>query len=363
MNKTLINRIKCVQQRMDDWKVDALLITNRSDIRYLTGFVGDDSWALLRRRSAIVHVLSDSRFEGQIRKEAPQVRAVMRKASLSDELAKLTKRFKLKKIALQGDYVTLKQKQALGKAVGASRLKVVDDGMLLQRAIKSPREVRFIEEALRIQQRAYRATLKFMRPGHREFEIAAYLEYQMRKLGADKPSFPSIIAADANAAQPHAIPGPRKVRKGGIVLFDWGARLNGYCSDLTRVVALGSMSRKMREIYQIVLDAQLAAIAAIAPGVKLADLDKVARDVIQLAGYGKQFGHSLGHGIGLNIHEQPGLSSRAKGVLQPGHVVTVEPGIYLPGSGGVRIEDDVLVTRSGGRVLSRLPKTLESAII
>ncbi|HEX7010598.1 MAG TPA: M24 family metallopeptidase, partial [Phycisphaeraceae bacterium] len=188
--------------------------------------------------------------------------------------------------------------------------------------------------------------------------------YQMRKLGADGPSFPTIVAADASASLPHAIPGPRKLRKNGIVLIDWGARWGGYCSDLTRVVALGRMPPKLREIYQIVLDAQLAAIDAIAPGKPLKEVDAAARRLIERAGYGRQFGHSLGHGIGLDIHEMPTLSPRSdKGELEPGHVVTVEPGIYLPGIGGVRIEDDVLVTPRGAQVLSRLPKDLKSAMI
>jgi Xaa-Pro aminopeptidase len=176
-------------------------------------------------------------------------------------------------------------------------------------------------------------------------------------------SFPSIIAADANASLPHAVPGKKKIKAGGIVLIDWGAKWGGYCSDLTRVVAVGKMKPKIREIYKIVLDAQVAAIDAIAPGKRLCDIDAVARRAIDKAGYGERFGHSLGHGIGLDIHEQPVLAAKAKGELRPGQVVTVEPGIYLPGVGGVRIEDDVLVTPRGRKVLSDLPKSLESAII
>ena len=185
----------------------------------------------------------------------------------------------------------------------------------------------------------------------------------MRLLGADGPSFPTIVAADANASLPHAIPGRRKVKKGGIVLIDWGAKWGGYCSDLTRVVALGKMPAKIQEIYQIVYDAQRAAIDAIEPGKALKEIDAAARTVIEKAGFGDQFGHSLGHGLGLDVHEQPTLSGRSKGSLEPGHVVTVEPGIYLPGVGGVRIEDDVLVTAKGRRVLSDLPATIGSTII
>jgi len=352
-----------LRRRLDTLKTDAILITNPRDIRFLTGFVGDDSWALVRRASSKVTVISDFRFDEQIAREAPQVAVVMRKKSLSDEVAKLADKFKLKKIGLQAAYVTLAQQKAIAKAVGAGRLKAVYDGLLMQRAVKTPEEVSLIRKALAIQQEAFKRTCRFIKPGRSEVEVAAYLEYEMRKLGADGPSFNTIIAADANASLPHAIPGKKKIRKGGIVLIDWGAKYGGYCSDLTRVVGVGAMSRKMREVYQVVLDAQMAAIDAIAPGKKLADIDKVARDIITRAGYGKAFGHSLGHGIGLDIHEQPTLASRSVGELQPGHIVTVEPGIYLPGVGGVRIEDDVLVTPRGGQVLSSLPKSLESAMI
>jgi Xaa-Pro aminopeptidase len=239
----------------------------------------------------------------------------------------------------------------------------VDDGLLDQRAVKQPMEISAIRQALKIQRQAFRRTLDQLRPGQTENQVAAFLEYQMRLLGADGASFPTIAAADANAALPHAIPGPRKLRRGGILLIDWGARFRGYCGDLTRVVALGKMPPKLREVYKVVLDAQLAAIDAVGPGKRLKDIDAVARCMIEKAGYGEYFGHGLGHGIGLDIHEQPVLSRRAKGELRPGHVVTVEPGIYLPGVGGVRIEDDVLVTARGRQVLSDLPKSLESAII
>jgi Xaa-Pro aminopeptidase len=356
-------RCRAVQQRMAAWKTDALLVTNARDIRYLTGFVGDDSWAVLPRAGGDVYLLSDFRFKEQIQREAPQVRAIMRKLSLSDELVKLADRLKLQRLAISADYITVRQRTELVRRLGARRLTEVDDGLLKQRAVKDASELKAIRKALKIQQRAFTQTLAFIEPGRTEAQIAAHLEYQMRLLGADGNSFPTIVAADANASLPHAIPGSRKVRRNGIVLIDWGARGNGYCSDLTRVVGVGGMSAKMREVYQVVLEAQLAAIDAIAPGKALKDVDGIARRIIDKAGYGPQFGHSLGHGIGLDIHEQPTLSPRSHGMLEPGHVVTVEPGIYLPGVGGVRIEDDVLVTARGGQVLSSLGKDLADAII
>ena len=363
----LSDRLRPLRQRLSKANFDALLVSNPVDTRYLTGFVGDDSWTLVlagRGNGGRPIVLSDSRFEQQIQQEAPHVSVVMRKKGLSDELAQLQKKHGLERIAVQQDHTTLGQFQQLGKAVGKKRVAALDDGLLDQRAVKTADEVKLIRKAGQIQQQAYREMLAFIEPGQREAEVAAFLEYRMRALGADGVSFPSIVAADANAALPHAIPGRRKLRSGSLVLIDWGARYRGYCSDMTRVIALGKMKPRLREIYRVCLDAQLAGIDAVRPGAKLVEVDAAARKVIVDAGYGEHFGHGLGHGIGLQVHEAPRLSPLAgDGVLQPGHVVTVEPGIYLPGLGGVRIEDDVLVTDRGHRVLTDLPKTLESAII
>jgi Xaa-Pro aminopeptidase len=359
----LKRRVRAVQRRLTEEGHDALLVSNPVDIRYLTGFVGDDSCAIIERRKERPTVVSDFRFNEQIGREAPHVAIVMRTGAIADTIARTVRRLRIKKLAVQSASMTLQQRKALVRHLGASRVRPWDDGLLMQRAVKDEDELRSIRKAVSIQQRAFREMLKFIEPGKTEAEVCAYLEYRVRALGADCPSFPSIIAADANAALPHAIPGKTKVRAGGILLVDWGAKVNGYCSDMTRVIALGKMKPKLREIYKIVLDAQTAAIDAIAPGKRLKDIDAVARQIIAKAGYGDQFGHGLGHGIGYDIHEQPVLSSRSKGVLEPGQIVTVEPGIYLPGVGGVRIEDDVLVTARGRRVLCDLPKGLDSAII
>ncbi len=359
----LADRVRLMRKRLKSTGASALLVTNPCDIRYLTGFVGDDSWALIPMRGSKVYIFSDFRFEEQIQKESPHAVAVMRKRSLAEEVAALTRRISADKIAVQPGTMTLSTRKLLAKHLGARRILAIDDGLFAQRAVKDAGEVKAIRKALSIQQQAFRETCKFIKPGQSEYEVAAYLEYRMRSLGADGVSFPSIVAADANASLPHAVPGKKKIKAGGSVLIDWGAKWGGYCSDLTRVVGVGNMKPKIREIYQIVLDAQLAAIDAIGPGKLHSEIDAIARRVIEKAGYGDRFGHSLGHGIGLDIHELPVLASKADGVLEPGQVVTVEPGIYLPGIGGVRIEDDVLVTPKGHKVLSDLPKSLESAII
>ncbi len=358
----LVARVNALRRRMAKWRVDAVLVTNPFDIRYLTGFVGDDSWALIMARSSGVAVLSDFRFEEQIAREAPHVMALMRKKGLADDLASILKRRRCDRLGVQAQHMTLAVRKAVARKL-SSRLVPVDDRLLEQRSVKDRREVNAIRKALAVTQKAYQQTIRRLEPGQTEKQIAAELEYHMRRLGADGMAFASIVAADANGSLPHAIPGAAKVKRGGTVLFDWGAVVDGYCGDLTRVVALGRMKPKLREIYRIVLDAHDAAISAVAPGALLSDVDAVARRWIEQAGYGPRFGHSLGHGIGLQVHEQPVLSERSTGTLEPGHVVTIEPGIYLPGVGGVRIEDDVLVTARGHEVLSDLPTSLESAII
>ena len=220
-----------------------------------------------------------------------------------------------------------------------------------------------MNKALRNAEEAFLAMRKTIKVGQTEQEMAARLEYEMKLRGASGPSFPTICAEGANSALPHASPGQRKVKRGSAVLFDWGARVNGYCSDLTRMVFVGSIPRKIGEIYEIVLEAQLAAIDAIRPGRRMCDVDAVARKIVTDAGYGERFNHGLGHGLGIDVHEAPSLSWRSKAKLEPGMLVTAEPGIYLPGIGGVRIEDDVLVTRTGKRVLSKLSKTMKDAVI
>ncbi|MEM8783016.1 MAG: aminopeptidase P family protein [Planctomycetota bacterium] len=362
----LAGRLSAFRARLRAAALDAALVTEPVNVRYLTGFVGEDSWLLVFAAGHPI-ILSDSRFTTQIQRESPHSMTLIRKGAMSDAVKQAIGKRRVATLGLPEDDFTLSQRKKLAAAFRGTgvQLKPFADRLAEQRATKSDDEVKRIVRAGRIQQRAYEETLAFLEPGLTEAQVAAHLEYRMRDLGADGVSFPTIVAADANAALPHAIPGPRKIKKGSLVLIDWGAKFQGYCSDMTRVIALGKMKPKLREIFQICLDAQLAAIDVIAPGVSLRDVDEAARAVIRDAGYGEYFGHGLGHGLGLDIHEEPRLSPLApeKGVLKPGHVVTVEPGIYLPGLGGVRIEDDVLVTDDAHCVLTDLPKDLPSAII
>jgi Xaa-Pro aminopeptidase len=227
------------------------------------------------------------------------------------------------------------------------------------RAVKGDDELRAIRKAIRLAQRAFS---ELIAPGARallgrsERDVAGELDYRMQQLGAAGAAFETIVAAGAGSSNPHYSPSAARIRPGQAVLFDWGALVDGYCSDLTRVVFTGRIPRAFADVYRVVLRAQAAGIAAIRPGVACRSVDAAARKVIEAAGYGRQFLHSFGHGVGREVHEQPVLAQGATGRLRKGMVVTAEPGVYLPGVGGIRIEDDVLVTRDGRRRLSSLPR-------
>ncbi len=344
---------------------EALLVTNFVDVSWLTGFEGDDSYVLMT--SDRVLLLSDSRYEEQIQLEAPWLKAVMRKKSILEELLKQVKRLKIGALAVQAESMTLKGRKTLEELAKKAGVKLklvpVTDICVKPRQIKDAREIGIMEEAIQIAEGAFLALKKQLKVGMTENEIAGRLGYEMRKRGALNSSFDTIVGAGANGSLPHYRPGNVKMGANMPLLIDWGARFKGYCSDLTRALFVGNVPTQMREIYQIVLEAQLAAIAAIKPGAHGKKVDKAARDVIKKAGYGEKFGHGTGHGLGRDIHEAISLSRLSKTVLEPGMIVTVEPGIYVPGVGGVRIEDDVLVTETGHRVLSTLPKDLASAMV
>ncbi|HNQ21618.1 MAG TPA: Xaa-Pro peptidase family protein [Phycisphaerae bacterium] len=354
-------RLARCRRDMKKHGIGAYLLSKRMDGYYLTGFTGEDSAVLVLPRE--VHVITDGRFETSFNEECPWAKRWLRKMLLNDEIANVCRQLKLRRVAVQGDALTLDDHDQLRKLNGATRLVKAPPILSDMRKHKDDSELVLLRQALRVAEEAFRAVCKQICLGMTEVELAARLEYEMRARGASGPSFPTILAEGPNAALPHAVPGRRKVRMGSALLMDWGARCPFYASDLTRVVFIGRIPPRLGEVYEIVLAAQLRAIAAIRPGARMCDVDKVARDYITQAGYGKEFGHGLGHGLGLDVHEAPSLSWRSKEPLAEGMVVTVEPGIYLPGVGGVRIEDDVVVAPNGCRVLSRLPKNLADMVI
>ncbi|MEM8756690.1 MAG: Xaa-Pro peptidase family protein [Planctomycetota bacterium] len=342
---------------------DAAMITDPNDVAYLTGFFGGDSVLIAPARGKPL-LVSDRRYEEDLGAFRHLVTVVMRTGAMHPALGRLIKDRGFGRVLVQPEHLTVQARSAVAKIVGARTL--VDHARLVAglRITKDESEIRAIRGAIRVQEAAMVATLDQIGPGLTELEICALLEYEMKARGASGPAFGTIVAAQANGSRPHYHPSKAKTARNKPLLIDWGAVVGGYRGDMTRVFTFGKWPRQVREIYEIVRDAHQAAAAALKPGERCADIDAVARDHIRSHGYGVQFGHSLGHGIGIETHEPPGLSSLAGDtVLEPGMVVTIEPGIYLPGIGGVRLEDDYAITDRGSRNLSSLPMDLDFATL
>ncbi|MGD8453034.1 MAG: Xaa-Pro peptidase family protein [Phycisphaerae bacterium] len=345
-------RIAGLRAQMVRRGLDGYLIVNRMDQYWLTGFTGEDGQVLLTPRAVVL--LTDGRFSEAADLQAPYARKVVRKTRTPATNAKEIARHKLGKLGFDPDHVSVADFTALKKLVKPTKLVAASGLTHAARLLKDAGEVAAIRKAIDVAEKAFRRLCKWLKPGVTEREVAARLEYEMQMLGAQGPSFSTIVAVGANSSLPHYEPGTTVVANGLPILIDWGARVNWYCSDLTRMIWLGKPPAKMVEINRIVHEAHDAAIAAVRPGMTANDVDKVARNHIKKAGYGPAFSHSLGHGMGLDIHEPPWVRVGSDTVLEPGAVFTIEPGIYLPGVGGVRIEDDVLVTKTGCEVLTSM---------
>ena len=344
-------------------KLDALLVTNFTNVSYLTGFTGDDSYLLVTQKHCIV--LSDERYTTQLEEECADLEMEIRgpgKKMLSS-VAKVVARLKAKLVGFESASMTVSLHSALATGLPKSELVAAEGWIEELRMVKDRDEIDRTRVACNMARRAFEVVRATLVPEMTELQVAADLEYQARRFGGKCMSFPSIVAVGPRSALPHASPTSQRLEADDFLLIDWGVNEGLYMSDLTRILVTGKISPKLRKVYGLVLKAQLAGIKAIRPGVTCEAVDKVARDVIAKAGYGKQFGHGLGHGTGLEIHEAPRLSGGQETILKPGMIVTVEPGIYLPGWGGVRIEDDILVTRGGHEVLTSVPKNLDECVV
>lgn len=346
-------------------EVDALLVIGVANVSYLTGFSGDSSPLLIGPNLRVL--ISDSRYQTQIVEECPGLEADIRtqKTKQQDQIANVVAKARPGKLAIESHTATADEFAKLSEAIGTTDggksivIKPLTSTVDKLRQVKDDDEIAEIRLAIHQAERGF-AMLRAMLTGDMaERQVAHELEHAMRRFGADRAAFDPIVAVGDRSALPHYRPGDRLIEEAPFVLIDWGAATpRGYRSDLTRVLATGNFPAKLQELHGVVLKAQLAGIAAVHPGTKLSEVDSAARRVIEEAGFGDFFGHGLGHGIGLYIHEDPRMNSIAEGELQPGNVITVEPGIYLPGFGGVRIEDDVLVTPDGSEVLTSVPKDL-----
>ncbi len=346
-------RIKKLRDEMGRRKIDGYLIQDRMDQYWTTGFTGEDGPVLLTQRAVVL--LTDGRFDEAADREAPYARKVLRKKRTPDETVREVRRGKVKKLGFNPDHMNVREYNALKKLAAPARL-VPTEGLVTPfRACKDAGEVNRLRTAIRVAEEAFERLRQWLQPGQTEREIAARLVYEMQQLGAQGETFPSIVAVGANSSLPHYEPGNGKLVENEILLIDWGARVEWYGSDLTRVLWLGRIPDRMKDVFRVVREAHDRAIEAVKPGVKARAVDAVARGIIQKAGYGKLFNHGLGHGLGIVAHESPRVNKISKDILKPGMVITIEPGVYLPGVGGVRLEDDVLVTDTGYEVLSTLP--------
>ncbi len=358
-----ISRRNKLRRLIRQAKADALLVTNFINVTYLTGFTGDDSYLLVSLDGETL--VSDARYTTQLEEQCPKLKLLIREPGMQmlPSVAGVIEQAKIERLGIEAGSATVELERALMQALPGAEL-LATEGLVEQlRIVKDKDEIQATRVAAQLARRSFEVVRALMTPEMTELDIAAELEYQARRFGAQGLSFPPIVGVGPRAALPHAEPSGRRLRESDFLLVDWGVRSGGYVSDLTRMVVTGRISPKLRKLYGVVLNAQLAAIAAIRPGVTCEQVDRVARKVISKAGLGRAFGHGLGHGTGLEIHEAPRLAVDQKAKLRPGMIVTVEPGVYLPGWGGVRIEDDVLVTRSGHEVLSDVPKELEDCVL
>ena len=347
-------------QSMLPHEVDAALIISNTNRRYFTGFVSSLGYLLVTKRNA--YLLVDSRYYEAAEKQASGC-IVKGFSSLSEELSVLLRKENIRKLMLEGSAFTLNDAARIIKIAKESNTECIstdelDDIISGQRIIKTTDEVEMIILAQRITERALKSTLPYIKEGVSERDIALELEYRMRRAGADGISFDLIVIAGEKTSMPHGVPGENRIKPGDFITFDIGALCGGYHSDMTRTYAYGRVSDKQRRVYQVVYDAQKRGLEAVKSGVSCRAVDAAARDYIYHAGFEGFFGHSTGHGVGLDIHEAPTVGPKGETILQSGMVITVEPGIYLPGEFGVRIEDTVSVTTNGFINLSTLSKEL-----
>lgn len=351
-------RRRAVSAGLGERKLDALLVAFSPNLRYLTGFTGSNGNLLLLADRAIL--FTDPRYTIQVSQETTcEVRIA--KGPLAVDLLSAIRRLRLHRIGYEPSRMTCDLFQSLQSRLPMrASLKPVSGWIEQMRTIKSASELERIRRSVETNSRAFEQTVARVRPGIKEQDLAAELEYRMRRLGAEKPSFETIVAGGARSALPHAQPTAARLGRGSLVVVDMGAFQDGYASDMTRMLFLGAPSAKVKRTYRAVLEAQLAAIDAVRPGVSTARVDRQARNVLKRYGLDRAFVHSTGHGLGLEIHEPPRIGKRDKGHLEAGMTVTIEPGVYLEGFGGIRIEDTIEVTPSGCRILTPTSKDLRT---
>jgi len=353
MNTSL--RLDNLRARLPRLKCAAVVISDLTNVRYLSGFTGTSGMVVVTKTDT--WFLTDFRYKSQATQQVPgDFKIVIAECGLWPEAAKLLKRAKVLRVGFEAEHTSVAALQEIEKkikpVVAVSTRRVVED----LRLNKDEAEIEIIQRAVDVIDDVFAYICGVLKPGQSEREVADELHNQMKLRGATGPSFDTIVASGVRGALPHGVASHKKLEAGDMVTIDMGAVVDGYCSDCTRTVCLGTPTRAQQKIYETVWRAQVEACQQLRPGLGVREADQIARKLIEEAGYGKQFGHGLGHGVGLQIHEPPRLSKLGKGKLAPGMIVTCEPGIYLENEMGVRIEDMLVITESGARILTKAAK-------
>ncbi|WP_100373446.1 M24 family metallopeptidase [Bacillus sp. FJAT-45037] len=351
-----MNRIEALRSELKKKGLDGLLITSAHNRQYMTTFTGTAGVAIISESKAVF--ITDFRYMEQAHEQAKGFEIVQHTGPIFEEVAKQVEAMNIKELGFEQAHLTYEFHQIYNKAIESATLVPVAGLVESLRMIKDANEIQLISEAAEIADAAFSHITSFIRPGLTELEVSNELEFFMRKQGAASSSFDIIVASGYRSALPHGVASEKVIEKGELVTLDFGAYYKGYCSDITRTVAVGKVNDELKKIYDTVLEAQLKGMNGIKPGMTGKEADALTRDYITEQGYGEYFGHSTGHGLGMEVHEGPSLSVKSSTELKPGMIVTVEPGIYIAGVGGTRIEDDTLITETGNKSFTKSTKDL-----
>ena len=349
-------RIDKLRKILSKSEIDTIFISSKDNIKYYSGFTGTLAFLLISETEAII--VTDSRYTIRAQEECPDYNIYKLKSG-DNWIKNSTDQIKAKTIGFEGNQLSVNMlNQLKERSENNLNWKDFSNEITNQRVIKSESEINLIEETISISDKAFNNVSKNIYAGITEKEIAWEMEKEMRNLGADSISFDTIVASGLNGAKPHHSPTDKEVMNNEAITIDMGAKLNGYCSDLTRTIFIGTPDDKFKKIYSIVLRSQLISLETAKEGMSGEEIDKISRDIISTEGYGENFGHSLGHGVGLEVHENPGVGPSSENKIEPGMIYTIEPGIYIEGWGGIRIEDMVLMTDNGNKLLSHADKEI-----
>ncbi|MGC4376518.1 Xaa-Pro peptidase family protein [Fictibacillus sp. Mic-4] len=353
-----MQRLEKLRYEFKEFGIDGILIASLSNRKYISGFTGTAGVLVISEKEA--KLITDFRYMDQAKEQAKEFDIVLHTSSVPIEVAKVAHELGITRLGFEQEYLTYSEYRTYENELSGINATFVPTSGIVEklRLIKDSQEIKILKEAAEIADSAFSHITNFIKPGISELDVRNELEFVMRKNGATSSSFNTIVASGYRSALPHGVASDKIIQEGELVTLDFGAYYKGYCSDITRTVAVGQVSEELKAIYDVVYEAQLNGVEKIKPGITGREADALTRDIIAQKGYGDYFGHSTGHGIGLEVHEGPSLSAKSDMVLKPGMVVTVEPGIYISGLGGVRIEDDILITKDGNEILTHSRKDL-----